>query len=88
MAAAIIAVIAGFIFQISKLEWLAIVFAIGLVFILEIINTAIEHLANFMSPDKHDAIKKIKDLAAAAVLIAAITAFIIGLIIFLPKMIS
>ena len=59
--------------------------AIGVVFALEIINTSIEQIANFISPQEHDAIKKIKDLAAAAVLVGAITAFIIGCIIFLPK---
>jgi diacylglycerol kinase len=51
----------------------------------EIINTAIEQIANFISPDKNENIKKIKDLSAAAVLISAVTALSVGLIVFIPK---
>ncbi|MCB1158792.1 MAG: diacylglycerol kinase family protein [Leptospiraceae bacterium] len=83
--AATLAVFAGFIFKISTMEWIAIVFAIGFVFVLEIINSAIENVADFISPEKHDTIKKIKDLAAAAVLCAAISALIIGFLVFIPK---
>ena len=61
--------------------------AIGLVITSEIINSAIENISDFISPEKHDLIKKIKDLSAAGVLISAITAFVIGLIIFIPKLI-
>ncbi|ASS48696.1 MAG: diacylglycerol kinase [Candidatus Fluviicola riflensis] len=85
IAAAVIAVVLGFIFQISGYEWIAIIFAIGLVIALEIVNSAIENLSDFVSPERHDSIKKIKDLAAAAVLIGAITALAVGLIIFIPK---
>jgi diacylglycerol kinase len=81
----LVVIIAGFVYNISYLEWVAIIFAIGLVFALEILNTAIENLADFVSPDKHQKIKKIKDLCAAAVLTGAITALIIGGLIFLPK---
>jgi len=77
--------IAGFFFKLSALEWIAIVFAIGLVMALELFNSAIENLSDFVSPDRHDQIKKIKDLSAAGVLIGAITAVIIGLIVFVPK---
>jgi len=82
---AVVAITAGFCLHISALEWIAIVFAIGFVITLEIINSAIENIADFVSPEKHDTIKKIKDLAAAGVLISSITALIIGLIVFLPK---
>lgn len=85
LLAAIGAVLIGFFLKISRIEWIAVVFAIGFVFALEIINTAIEHIADFVSPEKHEMIKKIKDLSAAAVLVSAITALIIGLIVFLPK---
>ena len=78
-------VIAGFLFGISLLEWMLIVFAIGFVFSMEIINSSIEKLADFVSPAKHETIKIVKDIAAAAVLVSAITAAIIGLIIFIPK---
>ena len=83
--AAISAIFAGFYFQISSLEWLAIILSIGFVITLEIINSAIENIADFVSPDKNNSIKRIKDLAAAGVLISALTALAIGLIIFIPK---
>jgi len=78
-------ILAGIYFEISTLEWLAVIFAIGFVITLEIINSAIENISDFISPEKNDSIKKIKDLAAAGVLISALTALIIGLIIFIPK---
>ena len=86
LMAAIAVVIAGFVFNISQTEWIVIIFAIGFVLAMEAINSAIEGLADFISPEKHDMIKKIKDLSAAGVLISAITALIIGLIVFGPKL--
>jgi len=83
--AAIAAIIAGFIFHISSTEWITIVIVIGLVFSAEAFNSAIEYLANYVSPEYHDLIKKAKDLAALAVLFLAVTALIVGLIIFIPK---
>ena len=88
LLAAVIVVIAGIYFHISTLEWLVVVFAIGFVITSEIVNTAIENIADFVSPEKHEKIKKIKDLAAASVLISAITALIVGLIVFIPKILS
>ena len=88
MVAAACATIAGFILKISAIEWIAVVFAIGFVITIEIINSSFEKLADFVSPDKHEMIKKVKDLAAAGVLISAITALIIGLIVFLPGIIE
>ncbi len=84
--AAISAIGLGIFFNISICEWIAIVFAIGFVISLEIVNSAIENIADFISPQKHDKIKKIKDLAASAVLIAAFCALIIGLLVFFPKL--
>jgi diacylglycerol kinase len=81
-------IIAGFIIKLSAAEWIAVVFAIGFVITMEILNSAVENIADFVSPEKHYIIKKIKDLAAAAVLISAITAVIIGLIVFLPKILA
>ena len=85
LIAAVIVIIAGFCFHISALEWMAVVLAIGLVITMEIINSAIENMADFVSPERHEMIKKIKDLSAAGVLVSAVTALIIGLIIFVPK---
>ena len=82
---AILTIVAGFIFQISNTAWLVICIFIGLVFALEVINTAIEHIANFISPERNEQIKKIKDLSAAAVLMVSLAAIAAGLIIFIPK---
>jgi diacylglycerol kinase len=84
ITAAIFVIIMGFLFQISPLEWIALIFCIGLVLITEAINTAIEGIANFISPEKNPKIKIIKDIAAATVLISAITACAVGVIIFWP----
>lgn len=74
----------GFYFEIKNLEWLAILFSIGFVITMEIINTALENLADFVSPEKHEQIKKVKDLAAAAVFVSAVVALIVGLMVFIP----
>lgn len=88
LLASICAISLGFFCHISAMEWIAVLFAIGLVFSMEAVNSAIENLCDFTSTDKHETIKKVKDLAAGAVLISAIIAFIIGLIIFAPKLFS
>ena len=80
--------VAGFVFKISNGEWIAVIFCIGMVFALELVNTAIENMADFVSKEYHESIKKIKDLAAGAVLVGAIVATAIGLIIFLPKILE
>ena len=85
---AIIIIITGFTFSISNLEWIAVIFAIGFVITSELLNTAIEQIANFISPEKHESIKRIKDISAAAVLISVISAVFIGFIIFWPKIFS
>lgn len=83
--AAICVIIAGFIFNLSPTEWIAIVFAIGLVLAGEAINSSLEALCDLVSPEYNVLIKQSKDLAAGAVLILAISAAIVGLIIFIPK---
>lgn len=85
---AIVVIIAGFYFQISKEEWLFIVFAIGLVILSEGFNTAIEYLSNAVSESYNEKIKCAKDIAAGAVFLAAITAAIIGLLIFVPYIVN
>jgi diacylglycerol kinase len=69
-------------------EWFAVIFAIGIVIAFEAINSAIENLADFVSPQEHHLIKKVKDLAAAGVLVSAISAAIVGLLIFIPRIIQ
>lgn len=84
LIAASIVIFASFYFQIKPYEWLAVIFTITLVFLAETINTCIEHLCNFISPEHHEMIGKIKDIAAGAVLITAISSILIGLFIFTP----
>ncbi|UZO79715.1 diacylglycerol kinase family protein [Aquimarina sp. ERC-38] len=74
----------GLYFNISRYEWLFQIFAIGLVMSLEGVNTAVEGIADFIHPDFHHKIGVIKDVAAGAVCIAALTATIIGLWIYIP----
>jgi diacylglycerol kinase len=81
----VIVVVAGFVLRISAIEWIAIVFASGLVFVSECFNTAIEYLSDVVSPEQNEKIKRVKDLAAAGVLISAIVSVIIGIIVFLPE---
>lgn len=88
LMATIVVIVAGFAFKISFNEWTAILLAIGLVFALEALNSSIENLADFVAPDINENIKKAKDLGAAAVLIGAIVAIVIGLIVFVPKIIN
>lgn len=85
---AVLAIVLGFVWKISLNEWIALVIVMGLVFICELFNTSLEALADFVSPEKHPQIKKVKDLAAAAVFISALSAAITGIIIFIPKIIT
>ena len=85
LAAACIVLAAGFYLNFSYVDWGLSCLAIGLVLGFEIMNTAIEELVNFVSPEKRREAKRIKDFAAAAVLVASITALIIGLLILISK---
>ncbi|MYL46612.1 diacylglycerol kinase [Virgibacillus halodenitrificans] len=75
----------GFLVELNWLEWCIVIFAIGLVLVTEVTNSAIEKMIDYLNPAIHPSAKIIKDMAAGAVLIAAIIAALIGLIIFLPK---
>lgn len=86
--ASVLVIIAGFYFKINTFEWLLAIIAIGLVFMAELINTSIEYLCNLIMKERHSEIKKIKDMAAAAVIIAALIAVAIGLFIFVPHIIT
>ncbi|MBF9253076.1 diacylglycerol kinase family protein [Pontibacter sp. 172403-2] len=82
--ASMIVFIMAFRFKVTRNEWCILVFCVGLVWMAEIFNTAIETLTNLVSPELHPLAGKTKDLAAGAVLMASITAAIIGLILFVP----
>jgi len=85
LIACILVVIAGVFFKISAMEWALIVIQVALVWAAEAFNTSIEKLADLVSPDYHPVIKIVKDTAAAGVLILAISAVIVGAIVFIPK---
>ncbi len=79
-------IIAAIVLNVSRIEAVMLVLTIAFVFVTEIVNTAIEKTMDFISTEKHPQIGIVKDLAAAAVLISAVAAVIIGTIIFLPKL--
>lgn len=84
--AAICVIAAGFQTRLSTTEWIAVTFAIGSVLAAEAFNSAIEALADRVNESYDEAIKRTKDLASGAVLLTAIAAAVIGLIIFIPKL--
>ena len=85
LLATLAVIVLGIIYHISIAEWLFVIFAIGFVIAAELFNTAIEALTDFASPEINKQAKITKDVAAAAVLISSITALIIGLMIFVPR---
>ncbi len=84
----LLAVYMGVILNISSTEWAMVVIVAGLVFLAEAFNTAIEIDIDLTSPNYHPYAKDTKDVAAAGVIIASLIATIIGLIIFLPKILA
>jgi len=84
-AAAMIAISLAYIYQVSYSEWIAIILCIGLVISMEMVNTAVEKLCNLITTKSNQQIMQIKDLAAGAVLIAAIVSVVVASVIFVPK---
>jgi diacylglycerol kinase (ATP) len=85
--ATIIAIALGLILHITTTEWLWVALCIAIVLITELLNTAIETLTDMVSPQYNEKAGHVKDVSAAAVVIAAVFALITGLAIFLPKLI-
>ena len=85
---AALVIIFGFIFNINKYEWAIVMLTIGLVLACELFNTAIEATVDLVTEEYHPLAKVAKDTSAAAVFVFAIVAVIVGLIIFLPKIIN
>ena len=84
----ILVIISGFYFKINIYEWIICIILFGIVISAELFNTTIEKIVDIIIPYKDEKAKFIKDVAAGAVLINAIVAAIIGLIIFIPKIIN
>ena len=82
---AVLMIIAGFYFHISREEWMLQILAFGLVLSVESLNTAVEKIADFIHPEFHDRIGFIKDIAAGGVMFAALAAIAVGLLIYVPK---
>ena len=82
----IFVVILGFLLKLASWEWCAVIIMIGMVLTVEGINTSIENLTDLVTKEQNPLAKKAKDTAAAAVLMCSLTATVIGLIIFLPKL--
>lgn len=85
---ACLTLLCSFVFNISMVEWIAVCGCIAFVITLELVNTAVEKLCDLVSKEKHPGIKKVKDIAAGAVLVAAMFSIITGTLIFLPKIIA
>ncbi|MDG4950664.1 diacylglycerol kinase family protein [Weeksellaceae bacterium KMM 9724] len=88
LAASLLVIIMGLIFSLNWIEWIFIIICIALVLSAEIANTVVEKYLDTMHPEFNPNIGHIKDMAAAAVLILALSSFIIGMIIFIPKIID
>lgn len=84
----ILVIILGIIFKISQIEWIICIILFGLVISLELVNTAIENTVDLVTMEKNPKAKIAKDVSAASVLIVAVTSAIIGLIIFIPKLLG
>ena len=84
----IIAIILGFILHLTTLEFTIVLLAISLVISMELINTAIEYVVDMAMPEIHPLAKASKDVASGAVLVSAIISLIIGIIIYIPKIIE
>ncbi|NCU18477.1 diacylglycerol kinase family protein [Pallidibacillus pasinlerensis] len=84
---AAVVIVLGALFKLHKLEWIILILTIGIMIVLELINTSIERTIDLITEDYHPLAKQAKDIAAAACLVFAICTVIIGLIIFLPKII-
>ncbi|MBI5219370.1 MAG: diacylglycerol kinase family protein [Bacteroidia bacterium] len=87
VSVALMVVVLGFLMEVSPVEWCLLIFAIGMVFITELINSAIENQIDMVVKDFNQKAGNAKDMAAAAVLMAAIASAVIGLIIFVPKVV-
>ena len=88
-AAATVAVVTGgVVFRVSKQEWALLVLAIALVWMAEALNTAIEFLADEVSEENKERLGKAKDVGAFGVLVAATASFVIGVIVFVPHLLT
>lgn len=84
----LIVIIAGIVLKISSFEWIVCVILFGLVISAELINTSLEAIVDIIMPDLHPKAKVAKDIAASSVLVIAVVSAIVGMIIFIPKIVE
>lgn len=82
VSAAILVIGFGIYCSLSRVEWALLLIVIGLVFVVELLNSVIELFADFISPEQNETIGKIKDISAAAVLISVLVAVVTGVLVF------
>jgi undecaprenol kinase len=85
---ALLSILLGWVLGITTFEWMVILILIGGMFSLEIMNTAVEKTVDLVTQDFHPLAKLAKDIAAGAVFIFAIICMVIGILIFLPRLIE
>lgn len=85
LVAAVLVLLAGWYVGLSAVEWTVVLLCIALVIALELVNTAIEVLVDLVSPEWNHKAGIVKDVAAAAVLVAAVIALVVAILIFAPK---
>jgi diacylglycerol kinase len=88
LLATICAIAVGFWLQITSIEWCAVLIVTGLVWSAEAVNSALELLADHLAPDEHPLVGRAKDVAAGAVLMAAIVAVGVGIVVFGPRLVE
>ncbi len=86
LAAAVVVIVLGWVLNISLVEWGLVTLAMGTVLALELLNTAGEKLVDILSPDHDPRYGLVKDILAGAVLVAALSAAVVGALVFLPKL--
>lgn len=84
---ALFVVFLGFYFQVSSIEWIVLLLIIGIVILMELANSAVERITDVLKPRINSYVKEIKDIMAAAVMVASLISIVIGLIIFIPHII-
>jgi diacylglycerol kinase len=87
LASTLIVIFLGWYARVSHTEWIALIFAIAMVWVAEMLNTAVEKTMDFISQRTHYRIRIVKDVAAGAVLIASVAALCIACFVFIPKFI-
>lgn len=88
MSIAMLVIVAGFFFKVSKIEWLILLLTTSSVLGLELVNTSIERCVDLVTKDYQELAKHAKDVSAGAVLLASLFSICVGIIIFLPKILE